>query len=194
MTPTPRSVPDRPSDAALAKAFWQHHEKFAFLIGGTLNRIIECAHAIDLHARAIDAAAPPAEAPGERGEEFPQDVAEALDALETMEGDIDGHTDCTATVIRYIRSLAAAPAAPAEGVRSDALEMAEEDAALEGEEAPRVTGGREAQDAARYTWLRCGGWEVMQDPAMWPEALRFDGAIDAAMALVALQAANGGEG
>lgn len=35
-------------------------------------------------------------------------------------------------------------------------------------------------DAARYRWLKCGGWEVMQDPSMWPEYLKFDGAIDAA--------------
>lgn len=42
---------------------------------------------------------------------------------------------------------------------------------------------REAlKDAERYRWLRCGGWEVLQDPKYWTPELRFDGVIDAAMA------------
>jgi len=36
------------------------------------------------------------------------------------------------------------------------------------------------QDAERYRWLTHGGWEVMQDPIMWPEGYDFDAAIDAA--------------
>jgi hypothetical protein len=41
-----------------------------------------------------------------------------------------------------------------------------------------------ARDAARYQWLRNGGWEVMQDPKYWTPERRFDGAIEAGMAEV----------
>ncbi len=43
--------------------------------------------------------------------------------------------------------------------------------------------------AERYRWLRCGGWEVMQDPKYGRPELRFDGAIDAGRVAVALDAA-----
>ena len=42
--------------------------------------------------------------------------------------------------------------------------------------------------AARYDFLKNGGWEVLRDPKYWTEENRFDGAIDAAMLDVALQA------
>ena len=48
-------------------------------------------------------------------------------------------------------------------------------------------GGGDALDAARLNFLRNGGWEVMQDPKYWPKHLKFDGAIDAAMAEVSAE-------
>ena len=42
---------------------------------------------------------------------------------------------------------------------------------------------------ARYRWLRCGGWEVLQDPKYWTPERGFDGAVDAAMLDVSLNAA-----
>jgi len=45
------------------------------------------------------------------------------------------------------------------------------------------------RDAARYRWLRNGGWEVMHDPKYWTPENRFDGAIDAGMMDVAIDAA-----
>jgi len=42
---------------------------------------------------------------------------------------------------------------------------------------------------ARYRWLRCGGWEVLQDSKYWQPERGFDGAVDAAMLDVSLNAA-----
>lgn len=42
--------------------------------------------------------------------------------------------------------------------------------------------------AARYDFLKNGGWEVLHDGKYWTEENRFDGAVDAAMMDVALQA------
>ena len=61
-------------------------------------------------------------------------------------------------------------------------------------------GTREQRDAeeamrrndARYRWLRCGGWEVLQDPKYWQPERGFDGAVDAAMLDVSLNAAMAG--
>ena len=38
-------------------------------------------------------------------------------------------------------------------------------------------------------FLRCGGWEVLQNPKYWTAGNRFDGAILAAMADVHIDAA-----
>lgn len=45
------------------------------------------------------------------------------------------------------------------------------------------------RDADNYRWLRCGGWEVLQDPKYWLPEYDFDGAVAAARADVALNAA-----
>ena len=38
----------------------------------------------------------------------------------------------------------------------------------------------ESLDAQRYSFLRLGGWEVLQDPKYWPEGRTFDEVVDAA--------------
>ena len=44
------------------------------------------------------------------------------------------------------------------------------------------------RDAEIVRFLRCGGWEVLQDPKYWTEENRFYGAIEAAMIDVSLAA------
>lgn len=44
-------------------------------------------------------------------------------------------------------------------------------------------------DAARLNWLACGGWEVMQDPDMWPPNLNFRESIDYGIEFVRADAA-----
>ena len=45
-----------------------------------------------------------------------------------------------------------------------------------------------AGDADRLNWLANGGWEVMQDPDMWPPNLNFREVIDHGRVVVCLDA------
>lgn len=45
-----------------------------------------------------------------------------------------------------------------------------------------------AGDADRLNWLANGGWEVMQDPDMWPPNLNFRETIDHGRVVVSLDA------
>ena len=48
--------------------------------------------------------------------------------------------------------------------------------------------GERDGDAERLNWLANGGWEVMQDPIMWPPNLNFREAIDHGRVVVRVDA------
>lgn len=230
MTPPPRLVPDRPSDADKLVALEANLAERYRLCEDTVTPssiLLAVLNAV-ADVNRIDAAAPPAEAPAphcgnlpddfddaeapaERGGDFGEGdnahLIECIDALVSLNDSgalvphgIGGHA--RKLLLAAASRLAAAPAAPAEGVTVhsviDGVGTFDCPATINpGDKlytAPRVTGGRE-EALLRACRTRLAGYMVTAEhsyedvcKSLWREIERMEAAVKA------LQAATGGEG